>query len=207
MNNDKRMAGEYEILHAITLGDREIVMGEHPNAEPGQRYMTALGEWNDLFCLYYDVMVSDSYTEIIGLFGKHIAEQAEKVKQLENAPKIQGINNTPITADDCTPITCTDDINNRIVIIKPEALRREYRVATHQIKLCMGGFGASSNSRGSACYCVDLYSGKQARYERQDVLGTLTREQLPEWAEQGLRQHEQNSQKKLAHKSRNEVER
>lgn len=204
MNDEKRMAGDYEILHAITLGDREIVMGENANAEPGQRYMTALGEWNDIFCLYNEVMVSDSYTEIMGLYGKRITEQAEKVRISENAPKIQGIDNTPITADGCTPITHKDDINNKIVVIKPEILRREYRVATHQIKLCVGGFGASPNSRGSACYCVDLYSGKQSRYERQDVLGTLTREQLPGWAEQGLALYEQNKQKETAPKSKEE---
>ena len=65
-------------------------------------------------------------------------------------------------------------------------LRREYRRATNQVKLCTGGFGASPNSRGSACFCKDVYSGKESRYERRDVLGVLSPEQRPEWVKYGL---------------------
>ncbi len=30
-NEEKRMAGDYVIIHALTIGDREIVLGENPN--------------------------------------------------------------------------------------------------------------------------------------------------------------------------------
>lgn len=43
MNEDKRMAGDYEIIHAIKIGDREIVIGENQADENGQKYMTAIG--------------------------------------------------------------------------------------------------------------------------------------------------------------------
>ena len=56
MNEDKRMAGDYEIIHAIKIGDREIVIGENQADENGQKYMTAIGEWNDLFERYGDVL-------------------------------------------------------------------------------------------------------------------------------------------------------
>ena len=32
MNDEKRMAGDYEIIHAIHIGDREVVVGDNPNA-------------------------------------------------------------------------------------------------------------------------------------------------------------------------------
>ena len=73
-------------------------------------------------------------------------------------------------------------------------------MATRQIKLCVGGFGASPHSRGSACYCVDLYSGKESRFERWDILGTLEPEELPKWAELGLvdyRQRKKQQQKDI----------
>ena len=41
---EKRMAGDYEIIHAFHIGDREIVLGESLNCNPGERY---------------DVMISD----------------------------------------------------------------------------------------------------------------------------------------------------
>ena len=77
-----------------------------------------------------------------------------------------------------------------LVILVRDVLRREYQRSTEQIKLCIGGFGAYPYSRGSTCYCVDLYSGKESRFERQDILGTLERSQLPQWAEIGLKQYE-----------------
>ena len=95
-------------------------------------------------------------------------------------PKFQGINEQPIT--ECTPLSHDDDLNDRIVVIRPDVLRREYRKCTHQLKVCTGGFGASPHSRGSACFCVDIYSGKTSRFERYDILGTMTEDQLPKWA-------------------------
>ena len=194
MDDEKRMAGDYEIIQAIQIGDREIVIGENQTDTKGQRYMTAVGERNDLFVAYSDVLVSDDYPEIVGYFGQRITEQAKKIRDELFKPRFQGIDITPITANNCTVITHDDDLNGKVIVIKPDVLRREYRRATNQIKFCEGGFGASPNSRGSAVYCVDLYSGKEARYERWDVLGTMEPSQLPEWARLGLEQYRQEKQ-------------
>lgn len=69
-------------------------------------------------------------------------------------------------------------------------LKPEYQRATRQYQLCTGGFGASPNSRGSACFCTNLYNGKSTRYERMDVLGIVPKEQLPDWAKSALAQIE-----------------
>lgn len=195
MSEEKRMAGDYEILYAVEIGDREIVVGEAPERTDGQKYMCAFCLQNDIFARYDEVLASDNFPEIIGIFGQRIAEQAEKTRIALNGPKIQGIQNAPLTAGDCTPVSQDDDLNNRIVVIRQEVLRREYRRATNQIKLCVGGFGASPHSRGSACYCVDLYTGKTSRYERRDILGTIEPEQLPKWAKQELTEYRQRQQK------------
>lgn len=79
-----------------------------------------------------------------------------------------------------------DDLKNKIVIIKPEVLCREYCRATCQLKIYTGGFGASPRSRGSTCFCIDLYTGKESRYECMDVLGTMEPEKLSGWAKRGL---------------------
>lgn len=200
MNEDKRMAGDYEIIHAIKIGDREIVIGENQADENGQKYMTAIGEWNDLFERYGDVLVSDDYPEIVKYFGERVAAQAEKTREELFAPRFQGIDNAPITADGCTPITHDDDLNGKIVVIKPEILRREYRAATRQLKLCVGGFGASPHSRGSAVFCKDLYSGKEARFERRDILGIMEPDKLPAWAQHGLTAIQQERSKKESSK-------
>lgn len=200
MQEEKRMAGGYEIIHAIMIGDREIVIGENQADTNGQKYMTAVGEWNDLFEFYYQVLVSDDYPEIVGYFGQRVTEQAKKTRDELSRPNLEGIDNTVITSDDCTAISHDDDLNGRIIVIKPEVLRREYRRATNQIKLCKGGFGASPNSRGSAVYCKDLYTGKESRYERRDVLGTLEPDMLPQWARPEIVQIVQDDKKKERNK-------
>lgn len=35
----KRMAGDYEIIQAIHIGDWEIVLGEKPQSESGDKYI------------------------------------------------------------------------------------------------------------------------------------------------------------------------
>lgn len=195
MSEIKRKAGDFEIIHAMHIGDQEIVVGENPAAAAGQMYMCAFCEQNEIFARYDEVLCSDDYAEIIGIYGQRVAEQAEKTRIELKGPKIQGIANAPITAAGCTPITSDDDLNGKVVVIRPEILRREYRRATNQVALCDGGFGASPRSRGSACYCVNLYTGKTSRFERRDILGILKDDQIPKWAHHGL---EIQQQKKKA---------
>ena len=200
MDNEKRMAGDYEIIQAIMIGDREIVIGENQADTNGQKYMTAVGEWTDLFEHYDNVLVSDDYPEIVSLFGHRVTEQANKTRDELCRPNLEGINNAVITADSCTAINHDDDLNGKIIVIKPEVLRREYRRATNQLKFCTGGFGASPNSRGSAVFCKDLYTGKDSRYERRDVLGTMEPDEFPKWARPEIVQIVQDEKRKEPNK-------
>lgn len=195
MSEEIRRAGDYTIIQSLHIGDREIVLGENPDNQEGQKYMCAFCTSNELFAKYDDVLASDDYPEIVKVYGQRVAEQAEETRVELFTPKFQGIPNAPLTAKDCTPLSHDDDLHDRVIVIKPDVLRREYRMATRQLKLCTGGFGASPKSRGTACFCVDLYSGKESRFERMDVLGTLEPEQLPEWARLGLEQYRHSQQK------------
>mgnify|MGYP003301800375 CR=1 FL=1 len=195
---EKRMAGDYEIIHAFHIGDKEIVIGENVNTIGDERYMCAYCDRNEIFGLYSDLWVSDDFCEIVKKYAERLSEQAEKTRITLKTPILQGIDITPLLRSECTPISYEDDLNGKIVVIKQEALRQEYRRSTNQLKLCTGGFGASPNSRGSACYCVDLYTGKTSRYERQDVMGTLREDQLPQWAALGLDRHRNEKRHKSA---------
>ena len=186
IDQGKRMAGDYVIIHAFHIGDREIVLGENPASKGDDRYMCAFCQNNGLMAGYTEMMVSKDYPELARLFGERVAEQAEKTRIDLNGPKIQGIPNEPITADGCEVIGYQHDLRGKIVVIKPEVLRPEYRRATSQLYLCDGGFGASPNSRGTACFCTQLYSGKSSYFERSDILGVIAPENLPKWAKHYL---------------------
>ena len=188
---EKRMLGDYEIIHSLYIGDREIVVGDNPNAPKDERYICMNLQHLDVFLKPEVAVVSDDFTEIIQEYGNRLAAQAEKTRPEVMKPKIQGIDIRVLTEKDCTLIDSKDNLNNKIIVIKPASLRREYQMCTNQIMLCTGGFGASPNSRGNACFCIDLYTGKKCRQERPDVMGVLDRSQLPKWAEQTLILHEQ----------------
>lgn len=183
---DKRMAGDYEIIQSMMIGDREIVLGENPKDTNGLPYMCAFCEDNGIVARFYDAVGGDDFCEIAQEYGQRIAKQAEETRQalLNERARLDG--NSIITAAQCEGISSKDDLHGKVIVIKPEVLRREYRAATHQLKLCTGGFGASPNSRGSACFCTDLLTGKESRFERRDVLGTMEPDTLPQWAKDGL---------------------
>ena len=188
---EKRMAGDYEIFQAISVGIVEIVMGEDPKAEPEERFMCAVCTTNDLFAQYSDVCVSADYAEILELYGQRIASEAEKLMNEVTEIRNRGIDDRAVTDAGFIPMTYEDDLNGKVVVLKPDVLKKEYQRATRQYQLVTGGFGASPNSRGSACFCTNLYSGKRDRFERWDVLGIVDREDLPDWAKDGLQRIEQ----------------
>ena len=183
---DKRMAGDYEIIQSMMIGDKEIVLGENPKDTGGLPYMCAFCEDNGIVARFYDAVGGDDFCEIAQEYGQRIAKQAEGTRQalLNERAGLDG--NSIITAAQCEGISSKDDLHGKVIVIKPEVLRREYRAAAHQLKLCTGGFGASPNSRGSACFCTDLLTGKESRFERRDVLGTMEPDKLPQWAKDGL---------------------
>ena len=77
---EKRMAGDYVIIQALRIGDREIVLGENPGGVNDEQYMCAFCQENGLMASYTEVMVSDDYPELVKLFGERVAEQAEKTR-------------------------------------------------------------------------------------------------------------------------------
>jgi len=196
MEEEKRMAGDYEIIHSVYIGDREIVVGEDLSNTEGNKFMCAYCRPDLIYAVYNEVMGSDDYAEIIQIFGERVAEQAAKTREMFNDLRLEGQDVSPLTIKDCTPISGDDDLHDKVIVIKPEKLRREYQRANYQLKLCTGGFGASSNSRGNACFCVDLFSGKSSRFERYEIMGTLKEEQLPKWAKDGLEAYRKKEQKK-----------
>lgn len=201
MSEAKRMSGPYEITHAIHIGDREIVLGENPADTEGVPYMCAYCEANDIIASYYDSVGGEDYAEIVGIFGERIKEQAERTQEKLRQERLDGEQSILVTEKDCTLITSEDDLNNQVVVIRADVLRPEYRSARYQLRLCTGGFGASPHSRGSACYCKDLVTGKDSRFERRDILSVMEPDELPQWVYDGLDGLRQ-AERKLASKGK-----
>ena len=191
--NDVRMAGSYKILHAFEIGHKEFVLGEDKNASPDERFLVADYENNGIFERYVNALASSDYAEVSKIFAQRISNEAEKV--IEEKSKID-FDITPITKETCKEVGYKDSIKNKVIVLRADIFKPEYQNTTSQLQLCTGGFGAEANSRGSACFCTNLYSGKEHRYERQDVLGIIDKEQLPQWAKDRLQHVEKDRAEK-----------
>ena len=184
--DDKRMIGDYTVLNSMYVGHKEIAICENPKAPKDERYLCCYIENVAIFERYTEALVSDDFAEIAQVYGERIASAAEEIiKETEKANEQIGAN-TEFMASDCTPVTWEDSIENKVVVIKGNILRPEFRHANHQLMLCTGGFGAQANARGRTCYCISLFDGRQTSYYRSDVLGGIEPEKLPEWAKEGL---------------------
>lgn len=185
MDGEKRMLDNYEVRGSVKFGGREYILAEDKIGKTDMTYMTCVGRWDNPFGVmeHEHGMVSDDYLEIFNIFVDRISEQA---KQLAEERGENGISNKPLTVDDCVKGGLDKSIEGQIVIIKASCLSPEYRIASHQIKLATSGFGCQPDSRGSAVFCTDLYSGKQSRFEKYDIVGVADIAKLPEWAKQKI---------------------
>ena len=184
--DEKRMVGDYTVINSMYIGHREIILGENPKAASGERYVCCYAERALFYEQYLEAQVSDDFAEIVKLYGERVTQAADEImKETEKVTLEIGMNDE-ITAKDCKPISSDDAIEDKVIVIRGNVLRPEFRHASHQLMLCTGGFGAQKNARGRTCYCISLYSGKQTSFYRGDVLGVMDKRSLLEWAKIGL---------------------
>lgn len=181
MSDEKRKIGEYTVLSAVNVGEKEIILASNEQSTDGEKYLCGFVERNDLFELCSECMVSDDYIEIVHLFGSRVANEAELFR--EQVEKLD-IPVAVITEADCIPDHYTKDINGKIIAIDPKVLKPEFRRADRQLYLVTGGFGASANSSGSAVFCTNLHTGESTRYERMDIMGEVKPDCMPDWAKE-----------------------
>ena len=183
---EKRMVGDYEVIACQRIDGEEIIVGVNDKADPSEKYLCCYVERNELMELCTYGLASESYAEIIKIYGERITDSAKNaVERFEREKQDIGNEDFIITADKCTCITDDSSLVNKVIVISSEVLSPEYQNATHQLMLCTGGFGSYPNARGRTCFCTSLYDGHKTNFRRQDVLGIMEQDKLPEWAKNG----------------------
>ena len=180
MDEEKRTAGSYKVLYNIHIGDREVLFGENQGSTD-MRYMVCFCDWNNPLGIenFTDAAGSNDYLEMMTEFNDRVRSQIEAVKSERDKITVPL---EPFTLELCDQIKSDTELENTVAVIKAESLRPEYRTQDKQLVFVTGGFGARSNARGRAVYTTNLYSGKNSRWNREDILGVLSSEQMPEWA-------------------------
>ncbi|WFB59571.1 hypothetical protein [Paenibacillus sp. BR1-192] len=184
MEQEKRMAGDYEVYQALPVGRVEVILGIDAT-NPEKPYLVCYCDQNNLFGIdqYYGAERYGDYLQAMQDFTKLMQWEIEKLQTERSAlPEPMG----PVPSAHCLPIKGEDELNGKLVVIRPERLRPEFRTADHQVVRVTGGFGASGHSRGRAVFAMRLYSGDECRYNREDLLGFLKQEHTPAWAAEKL---------------------
>lgn len=87
---------------------------------------------------------------------------------------------TIIDRSECNPLS--DHIKGKLVVIKPEFFKPEFREAKYQLVLASGGFGCDAGKLGSAVFVTDCCKNPENyRVERYDLIGEPTKEMIMEW--------------------------
>ena len=177
----KRMIENFEIIHSIQIGAREVVVGVSPELE----FMCCFCTQDDIAEHYSEAMSSNDYLEIMKLYADRLKGQIAAVQAQRNTLHIPL---DMLSREHCFPLLDGDDITNKVVAVRPTSLRYEYQRADCQLILVTGGSGARSNPRGTAVYGVNVFTGRRTgRWRRGDVLGEVRPECLPLWAKDHLR--------------------
>ena len=74
------------------------------------------------------------------------------------------------------------DYAGKVVAIRPDILRDEYKTPDDQLFYATGGFGCKSDSLGRKIYGVLLKDGEKCVFLRGEVIGAVKLELIPDWA-------------------------
>lgn len=131
--DEKRMVGDYTVINSMYIGHREIILGENPKAASGERYVCCYAERVLFYEQYLEAQVSDDFAEIVKLYGERVTQAADEImKETEKVASEIGMNDE-ITAKDCKPISHDDAIEDKVIVIRGNVLRPEFRHASHQL--------------------------------------------------------------------------
>lgn len=197
---EKRVVEGYEITQGIRIGDKEVVFGVNEKAD--MPYFCSFYSSNRILESYEDSMIGDDYVELMELFADRIKAQCIRVREEQERVTVP---REKITTDMCHSLSQCKDMTGKVMAVRAEVLRPEYRSAEHQLVYVVGGNGTRPQSFGTACHCITLYSGERERWERHDFQGEIKSDCLPQWAKEKKMEIEQRETKRQMQKTDREV--
>lgn len=79
-----------------------------------------------------------------------------------------------------------EDYDGKVLVLDPTVLKDQYKSPDFQLFLADGGFECSPTARGRRVYGKFLKDGEETSFYRQDFIGVLKDEHLPDWARERL---------------------
>lgn len=78
------------------------------------------------------------------------------------------------------------DLEGKILVISPSRLNDKYKTPEDQLFMATSGFGCSPGKSGRAVYGYFLKDDEHCRWDRNDFIGILKDEFIPDWVKEKL---------------------
>lgn len=182
MDKAKRMIDSYEVMRRIYIGDREVVFAD--DLEKHDRYMVCYCDYDNPCSLpvpregvtFYD------YLEAMENYVERVQGQIRQIK--EERAKFGGTREL-FTEEDCILIDRNESIIGKVIVLDIGINREEYQHPAYQLFLAEGGGGAEGG-RSRSVFATCLATGEREKLYRDEVIGEIKPEKMPEWAKEKL---------------------
>ena len=94
----------------------------------------------------------------------------------------------PIETQSVIPGSYADSYENKLLVLKPSALKEDYRYEEFQYFFAQAGFGCDPSKLGTKVFGKFLIDGEEAAFHRYNFIGIADTEKLPDWAKEKIQQ-------------------
>lgn len=200
-NEGKEMINDYAVKNEVFIGNRRYLFAVHTDEKEPQRFLKCQCYDDELFRHYVNAVTSNDFVECMKLYLADISAAVEKVEKDRAAIGLDDI--SCLKGSDLLSASRDKNIEGKVVAIGEKWLCDGFKDISHQLYFVKGGNGAQSNSRGNACFSINLYTGEDTRIERYEVLGEVPEDKIPEFAKEHLANARAKYAKEVADERRN----
>ena len=200
-NEGNEMINDYAVKNEVFVGNRRYLFAVHTDEKEPQRFLKCQCYDDDLFRHYVNAVTSNDFVECMKLYLADISAAVEKVEKDRAAIGLEDI--SCLKGSDLLSASRDKNIEGKVVAIGEKWLCDGFKDISHQLYFVKGGNGAQSNSRGNACFSINLYTGEDTRIERYEVLGEVPEDKIPEFAKEHLANARAKYAKEIANERRN----
>ena len=197
----KEKINDYAVKNEVFIGNRRYLFAVHTDEKEPQRFLKCQCYDDELFRHYVNAVTSKDFVECMKLYLADISAAVEKVEKDRAAIGLEDI--SCLKGSDLLSASRDKNIEGKVVAIGEKWLCDGFKDISHQLYFVKGGNGAQSNSRGNACFSINLYTGEDTRIERYEVLGEVPEDKIPEFAKEHLANARAKYAKEVADERRN----
>ena len=200
-NEGKEMINDYAVKNEVFIGNRRYLFAVHTDEKEPHRFLKCQCYDDELFRHYVNAVTSNDFVECMKLYLADISAAVEKVEKDRAAIGLDDI--SCLKGSDLLSASRDKNIEGKVVAIGEKWLCDGFKDISHQLYFVKGGNGAQSNSRGNACFSINLYTGEDTRIERYEVLGEVPEDKIPDFAKEHLANARAKYAKEVADERRN----